>query len=84
MSKAFEEHFEKLDQHDKWLIRGAIQAAWNAAMLHAAEVAEAGWRSGHVAPLNPTEIAAKLRVRNIALSITHTAEQAMAMVILED
>ena len=30
------------------------------------------------------EIAAKLRVRNIALSITHTADQAMAMVILED
>ncbi len=30
------------------------------------------------------EIAAKLQVRNIALSITHTAEQAMAMVIFED
>jgi holo-[acyl-carrier protein] synthase len=30
------------------------------------------------------EIAAKLGVRNISLSITHTAEQAMAMVILED
>jgi len=30
------------------------------------------------------EISAKLNVRNIALSITHTAEQAMAMVILED
>jgi holo-[acyl-carrier protein] synthase len=30
------------------------------------------------------EIAEKLRVRNIALSITHTAEQAMAMVIFED
>lgn len=30
------------------------------------------------------EIAAEMRVRNIALSLTHTAEQAMAMVILED
>lgn len=30
------------------------------------------------------EISARLNVRNIALSITHTAEQAMAMVILED
>lgn len=30
------------------------------------------------------EVAAGLRVRNVALSITHTAEQAMAMVILED
>ena len=30
------------------------------------------------------EIAAKLKVRNISLSITHTAHQAMAMVILED
>jgi holo-[acyl-carrier protein] synthase len=30
------------------------------------------------------EIAEKLQVRNIALSITHTAEQAMAMVIFED
>jgi holo-[acyl-carrier protein] synthase len=29
------------------------------------------------------EIAARLQVRNVALSITHTAEQAMAMVILE-
>ena len=29
------------------------------------------------------EIADKLGVRNIALSLTHTAEQAMAMVILE-
>ena len=30
------------------------------------------------------EIAAKRGVRNVALSLTHTAEQAMAMVILED
>ncbi|MEO8099579.1 MAG: holo-ACP synthase [Acidobacteriota bacterium] len=30
------------------------------------------------------EIAAQLKVRNISLSITHTATQAMAMVILED
>ena len=30
------------------------------------------------------ELAANLKVRNIALSITHTAEQAMAMVIFED
>ena len=30
------------------------------------------------------EIARALKVRNIALSITHTAEQAMAMVIFED
>jgi holo-[acyl-carrier protein] synthase len=30
------------------------------------------------------EIAAAMGVRNIALSLTHTAEQAMAMVILED
>ena len=30
------------------------------------------------------EVATTLRVRNIALSLTHTAEQAMAMVILED
>jgi holo-[acyl-carrier protein] synthase len=29
------------------------------------------------------EIAERLGVRNIALSITHTAEQAMALVILE-
>ncbi len=34
---------------------------------------------GHAA-----EVAAKLKVRNIALSMTHTADQAMAMVILED
>lgn len=34
---------------------------------------------GHAA-----EVAAKLNVRNVALSITHTADQAMAMVILED
>lgn len=30
------------------------------------------------------EIAATMRVRNIALSLTHTADQAMAMVIFED
>jgi holo-[acyl-carrier protein] synthase len=30
------------------------------------------------------ELAAGLKVRNIALSMTHTAEQAMAMVLLED
>ena len=30
------------------------------------------------------EIAKKLGVRNVALSLTHTREQAMAMVILED
>ncbi|MFM2124128.1 MAG: hypothetical protein RL328_579 [Acidobacteriota bacterium] len=30
------------------------------------------------------EIAAGLGVRNVSLSLTHTAEQAMAMVILED
>jgi holo-[acyl-carrier protein] synthase len=30
------------------------------------------------------ELAEKLRVRNIALSITHTAVQALAMVTLED
>jgi holo-[acyl-carrier protein] synthase len=30
------------------------------------------------------EIAEKLKVRNVSLSITHTAEQAMAMVILEN
>jgi holo-[acyl-carrier protein] synthase len=30
------------------------------------------------------EIAAGLQVRNISLSMTHTADQAMAMVILED
>jgi len=30
------------------------------------------------------ELAEKLKVRNIALSMTHTAEQAMAMVIFED
>jgi holo-[acyl-carrier protein] synthase len=30
------------------------------------------------------EIAEKLKVRNVSLSLTHTAEQAMAMVILED
>jgi holo-[acyl-carrier protein] synthase len=29
-------------------------------------------------------LAAELKVRNIALSMTHTAEQAMAMVLLED
>jgi holo-[acyl-carrier protein] synthase len=53
-----------------------------------------GWRDLEVANLasgRPTlilhgraaEIAGKLGVRNIALSLTHTAEQAMAMVILE-
>jgi holo-[acyl-carrier protein] synthase len=53
-----------------------------------------GWRDLEVVNLpsgRPTltlhgraaEIAEKLRVRNIALSLTHTAEQAMAMVILE-
>ena len=30
------------------------------------------------------ELAEKLKVRNIALSMTHTAEQAMALVIFED
>jgi holo-[acyl-carrier protein] synthase len=30
------------------------------------------------------EFANKLRVRNIALSLTHTAQQGMAFVILED
>ena len=30
------------------------------------------------------EIAARIGVRHVALSLTHTAEQAMAMVILED
>jgi phosphopantetheinyl transferase (holo-ACP synthase) len=30
------------------------------------------------------EIAKKLGVRNIALSLTHTRDQALAMVILED
>lgn len=34
---------------------------------------------GHAA-----EVAATLKVRNVSLSITHTADQAMAMVILED
>jgi phosphopantetheinyl transferase (holo-ACP synthase) len=29
------------------------------------------------------EIAARLGVRNVSLSLTHTAEQAMALVILE-
>jgi len=54
-----------------------------------------GWRDLEVTNLHsgrPTlafhgkagEIAEKLGVRNVALSITHTAEQAMAMVILED
>src|SRR5277367_5235347 len=53
-----------------------------------------GWRDLEVTNLKsgrPTlqfhgkaaEIAEKLGVRNIALSLTHTAEQAMAMVILE-
>ncbi|HWZ34188.1 MAG TPA: holo-ACP synthase [Bryobacteraceae bacterium] len=54
-----------------------------------------GWRDLEVTNLpsgRPTltfhgkaaEIAGKLGVRNIALSLTHTADQAMAMVILED
>jgi holo-[acyl-carrier protein] synthase len=54
-----------------------------------------GWRDLEVVNLpsgRPTlqfhakaaEIAEKLGVRNIALSITHTAEQAMAIVILEN
>jgi holo-[acyl-carrier protein] synthase len=54
-----------------------------------------GWRDLEVVNLRsgrPTlafhgkaaEIAAKLGVRNISLSLTHTAEQAMAMVILEN
>lgn len=53
-----------------------------------------GWRDLEVVNLpsgRPTltlhgragEIAERLKVRNIALSLTHTAEQAMAMVILE-
>jgi holo-[acyl-carrier protein] synthase len=53
-----------------------------------------GWRDIEVTNLRsgrPTlsfhgkaaEIAEKLGVRNIALSITHTTEQAMALVILE-
>ncbi len=53
-----------------------------------------GWRDLEVSNLRsgrPTltfhgkagEIAEKLGVRNVALSMTHTAEQAMAMVILE-
>ena len=53
-----------------------------------------GWRDLEVANLpsgrqtltfhgRAAEIAARLGVRNIALSLTHTAEQAMAMVILE-
>lgn len=54
-----------------------------------------GWRDFEVANLpsgRPTlafhgkaaEIAAKLGVRNISLSLTHTADQAMASVILEN
>ena len=54
-----------------------------------------GWRDLEVSNLRsgrPTlafhgkalEIAVKLGVRNIALSLTHTAEQAMAMVVLEN
>jgi holo-[acyl-carrier protein] synthase len=54
-----------------------------------------GWRDLEVANLasgRPTlrlhgkaaEIAAKLGVRSVSLSITHTATQAMAVVILED
>ena len=54
-----------------------------------------GWRDLEVTNLatgRPTlafhgkaaEIAAKLGIRNVALSLTHTADQAMAMVILED
>jgi holo-[acyl-carrier protein] synthase len=54
-----------------------------------------GWRDLEVTNLpsgRPTlalhgkaaEIAARLGVRNIALSLTHTEEQAMAMVVLED
>jgi holo-[acyl-carrier protein] synthase len=54
-----------------------------------------GWRDLEVTNLRtgrPTlafhgkaaEIAKRLGVRNVALSLTHTAEQAMAIVILED
>ena len=54
-----------------------------------------GWRDFEVTNLptgRPTlafhgkagEIAKKLGVRNVALSLTHTRDQAMAMVILED
>ena len=54
-----------------------------------------GWRDLEVANLRsgrPTlrlhgkgaEIAARMGVKNISLSMTHTAEQAMAVVILED
>ena len=54
-----------------------------------------GWRDLEVTNLRtgrPTlafhgkaaEIAERLKVRNVALSLTHTTEQAMAMVILED
>jgi holo-[acyl-carrier protein] synthase len=54
-----------------------------------------GWRDFEVTNLpsgKPTlcfhgkagELASKLGVRNVALSLTHTGEQAMAMVILEN
>ncbi len=54
-----------------------------------------GWRDLEVTNLRtgrPTlafhgkaaEIAEKMGVRNVALSLTHTADQAMAMVILEN
>ena len=59
MNKAFEEwsakYWKGVNRQNQGFIDGITQDAWNAAMLHAAEVAEAG------APLNPTEIAAKLR-----------------------
>lgn len=54
-----------------------------------------GWRDFEVTNLpsgrptlafhgNASDIANKLGVRNVALSLTHTRDQAMAMVILED
>ena len=63
----------------------ALGTGWNGGI---------GWRDFEVANLSsgrPTlrlhgkaaEIAEKLGVRNVALSLTHTAAQALAMVILE-
>jgi holo-[acyl-carrier protein] synthase len=83
----------KANRHERYAARFAAKEAGMKA-LGTGWRGGLGWRDLEVANLasgRPTlklhgkaaEIAEKLGVRNISLSITHTAEQAMAMVVLE-
>ena len=84
----------KANRYDRYAARFAAKEAGMKA-LGTGWRGGLGWRDLEVANLasgRPTlrlhgkaaEIAEKLGVRNISLSITHTAAQAMAVVIIED